>query len=69
MKQLKPCPGCGGKPLRWYSRAAGRAVDLLWIMMGDMPSGYLSKAGWHHTKSDCPVWALAGAEGLRKKEK
>jgi hypothetical protein len=64
MKQKEPCPGCGGKPARWYVRV-GRAVAVL-AMTPD--SSYLSQEGWIHTTFTCPVWASARTQGLRKKE-
>jgi hypothetical protein len=63
MKQQEPCPGCGGNPARWYVRV-GRAV----MVVASSDSSYLDQEGWIHTTFNCPVWASARDEVLRKKE-
>jgi hypothetical protein len=70
MKQRELCPGCGGKPARWYVRV-GRAVLVFTsvVLGGFFDPRYPGQEGWIHTTDDCPVWASARAEFLRKKKR
>ena len=68
MKQQEPCPGCGGKPDRWYARM-GHALMFLMSMEWGINESNLARGGWNHTTSSCPVWASARADVQRKKER